>query len=153
MTKTKTKTKKNINKVSKDSIKTLKEKIRTLQSDIKKGSDETTRITEKSIRLLAEFDNYKRRTQEERIDLLKYGGEELAKALLPISDDLRSSSTEFLAANRSKFSAKIIVLSSVALTFCSKKQSYVLLLYLPLSDVMFTILPSPKYKITRIVSI
>jgi len=88
MTKTKTKTKKNIKKVSKDSIKTLKEKIKILQNDIIKGSDETTRITEKNIRLLAEFDNYKRRTQEERINLLKYGGEELAKGLLPILDDL-----------------------------------------------------------------
>ena len=43
---------------------------------------------DKNIRLLAEFDNYKRRTQEERSNLLKYGGEELAKSLLPILDDL-----------------------------------------------------------------
>ena len=88
MTKTKTKTKKNIKKVSNDSIKTLKEKIITLETDIIKGSEETNRITEKNIRLLAEFDNYKRRTQEDRINLLKYDGEGLARALLPILDDL-----------------------------------------------------------------
>jgi molecular chaperone GrpE len=88
MTKTKTKTKKNIKKVSNDSIKTLKEKIIILESDIIKGSKEINRITEKNIRLLAEFDNYKRRTQKERINLLKYDGEGLARALLPILDDL-----------------------------------------------------------------
>ena len=51
-------------------------------------SEETQRISDKNIRLLAEFDNYKRRTQEDRSNLLKFGGEGLAKALLPILDDL-----------------------------------------------------------------
>ena len=53
------------------------------------------RISDKNVRLLAEFDNYKRRIQEERTNLLKYGSEALAKALLPILDDLhRTLSTD-----------------------------------------------------------
>jgi molecular chaperone GrpE len=68
-------------------VKSLKEKITALENDILKQSEETQRISDKNIRLLAEFDNYKRRTQEERSNLLKYGGEGLAKALLPILDD------------------------------------------------------------------
>ena len=82
------KTKKNTSKASKVSVKSLKEKITALENDILKQSEETQRKSDKNIRLLAEFDNYKRRTQEERSNLLKYGGEELAKALLPILDDL-----------------------------------------------------------------
>lgn len=39
------------------------------------------------IRLLAEFDNYKKRTLKEKSDLLKYGGENIIKALLPVIDD------------------------------------------------------------------
>jgi len=69
-------------------VKSLKEKITALENDILKQSEEIQRISDKNIRLLAEFDNYKRRTQEERSNLLKYGGEGLAKALLPILDDL-----------------------------------------------------------------
>ena len=82
------KTKKNTKKDSRGSVKSLKSKVTKLENDLLKQSEETHRISDKNIRLLAEFDNYKRRTQEERGNLLKYGGEGLAKALLPILDDL-----------------------------------------------------------------
>jgi len=82
------KNKKNIRKVKRDSVKSLREQLSLLENELLKQSDETQRIMDKNIRLLAEFDNYKRRTQEERSNLLKYGGEELAKSLLPILDDL-----------------------------------------------------------------
>ena len=82
------KTKKNTSKASRESVKSLKEKITALENDLLIQSEETHRISDKNIRLLAEFDNYKRRTQEERGNLLKYGGEGLAKAILPILDDL-----------------------------------------------------------------
>ena len=87
MAKIKTKTKKD----SKNSLKSLKEKIKTLENDLLKESEEVKRVSEKNIRLLAEFDNYKRRTQKERSDLLKYEGQSLAKSLLPILDDLNRS--------------------------------------------------------------
>ena len=40
------------------------------------------------IRLMAEFDNYRKRTMKEKADLLKYGAEGALKALLPVIDDL-----------------------------------------------------------------
>ena len=82
------KTNKSTNKAPRESVKSLKKKNTTLENDLLKQSEETNRILDKNIRLLAEFDNYKRRTQDERSNLLKYGGEGLAKALLPILDDL-----------------------------------------------------------------
>ena len=85
------KTKKNTRKTTKDSVKSLKEKIALLETDLIQQLEETERFSDKNIRLLAEFDNYKRRTQKERINLLKYEGEGLAKALLPILDDLHRS--------------------------------------------------------------
>lgn len=39
------------------------------------------------LRLFAEFENYKRRTNKERIELFKTAGEEVMQALLPILDD------------------------------------------------------------------
>ena len=84
MAKIKTKTKKD----TKNSSKSLKEKIKSLEDGLVKESEEIKRVSEKNIRLLAEFDNYKRRTQQERSNLLKYEGQSLAKSLLPILDDL-----------------------------------------------------------------
>ena len=75
-------------KISRDSVKSLREKIEVLKSELVEGSEELERKSDKNVRLLAEFDNYKRRTQEERTKLFKYAGEELAKAILPILDDL-----------------------------------------------------------------
>ena len=75
-------------KTTRDSIKSLREKNKDLESEIEKFTEEIERKSDKNIRLLAEFDNYKRRTQEERTNLFKYAGEELAKSILPILDDL-----------------------------------------------------------------
>tara|TARA_B100000029_G_scaffold506779_1_gene590150 strand:+ start:263 stop:769 length:507 start_codon:yes stop_codon:yes gene_type:complete len=78
------KAKKTINKKKKNpkvNIKTLKEKIKVLEDSIKDSKDKNTR-------LLAEFDNYKRRTIEDRNRLLKYDGLELVKSILPILDDI-----------------------------------------------------------------
>ena len=43
---------------------------------------------DKYLRALAEFDNYKKRTVKERADMLKYSGENLARDILNIVDDL-----------------------------------------------------------------
>jgi len=75
-------------KITRDSVKSLREKIEVLKSELVEQSEELERKSDKNVRLLAEFDNYKRRTQEERTKLFKYAGEELAKAILPILDDL-----------------------------------------------------------------
>ena len=75
-------------KTTRDSVKSLRGKIEILEIELAKQSEELERKSDKSVRLLAEFDNFKRRTQEERSKLFKYAGEELAKAILPILDDL-----------------------------------------------------------------
>jgi len=43
---------------------------------------------DKLLRLGAEFENYKKRAQKEKSDLMKFGNESLLKALLPILDNL-----------------------------------------------------------------
>lgn len=42
---------------------------------------------DKFLRLFAEFENYKKRTTKERIELFKTAGQELMSSLLPIVDD------------------------------------------------------------------
>ena len=71
-----------------DSVKSLRVTIEKLETQITEQAEGMERKSDKYVRLLAEFDNYKRRTQEERAKLFKYAGEELAKSILPILDDL-----------------------------------------------------------------
>jgi len=59
-----------------------------------KRLDEETSLLEKLaemqdryLRLTAEFDNYRKRTLKEKIDMTKYAGEDLLKKLLPFIDD------------------------------------------------------------------
>lgn len=84
--------------------------IKTEQEEIQQDVDQTTEETtaagateqlsveeeltiklaeekDKFIRLFAEFENYKRRTSKERIELFKTAGEDVMKTLLPVVDD------------------------------------------------------------------
>ncbi|MAU54609.1 MAG: nucleotide exchange factor GrpE [Flavobacteriaceae bacterium] len=67
---------------------TLKSQIETLEVSVKDEKD-------KFLRLFAEFENYKKRTSKERLDLYKTASQELMTALLPIVDDLNRASKEF----------------------------------------------------------
>ena len=42
---------------------------------------------DKFLRLFAEFENYKKRTTKERIDLFKTAGREVISSMLPVIDD------------------------------------------------------------------
>lgn len=44
---------------------------------------------DKYLRLQAEFDNYRKRTLKEKMDLVQYGGSDVLKAMLPICDDVQ----------------------------------------------------------------
>jgi len=58
-----------------------------LKEDLAKEKD-------KFIRLFAEFENYKRRTAKERIDLFKTASQDVMVALLPVLDDFDRAYTE-----------------------------------------------------------
>lgn len=44
-------------------------------------------LNDKYLRLYSDFDNFRRRTAKERIDLLRSGGEDIFKLLIPVLDD------------------------------------------------------------------
>ena len=50
-------------------------------------ADKILEMNDKHLRLMADFENYKRKTIKERADLIKYGGEQVFINLLPIIDD------------------------------------------------------------------
>ncbi len=49
---------------------------------------------DKYVRLFAEFENYKRRTSKERMDLYKTAGQEVMQSLLPVLDDFERALKE-----------------------------------------------------------
>ena len=58
----------------------------------KAGSDLTAALAEwqdKFIRLQAEFDNYRKRTLKEKMDLVQTGGRDVLLAMLPVRDDVQ----------------------------------------------------------------
>lgn len=52
-----------------------------------KLQEELAKEKDKFMRLFAEFENYKKRTTKERIELFKTAGEEVMQAMLPVLDD------------------------------------------------------------------
>lgn len=49
--------------------------------------EELAREKDKFLRLFAEFENYKKRTAKERIELFKTAGQDVVSAMLPVLDD------------------------------------------------------------------
>jgi molecular chaperone GrpE len=52
-----------------------------------KLQQENAALNDKYLRLFAEFDNYKRRTQKERVELLQTAGKDVVVSMLPVLDD------------------------------------------------------------------
>ncbi|WP_432413021.1 nucleotide exchange factor GrpE [Rasiella sp. SM2506] len=55
--------------------------------EVSKLKDEVASEKDRYLRLFAEFENYKKRTSRERIELFKTAGQEVIVAILPILDD------------------------------------------------------------------
>ncbi len=59
-----------------------------LDNGMEKLEAEIQEQKDKYLRLFAEFDNFKRRTAKERIDLIQTAGKDMAIALLEVADDM-----------------------------------------------------------------
>ena len=61
-------------------VKKEEEALKTLEARV-------AEVNDKYIRLAAEFDNYRRRTARERLELISTAGEDIIKGMLPVLDD------------------------------------------------------------------
>jgi len=62
-------------------------KLRKSDLKIEELEKKIEELTDKHLRLQAEFDNYRKRTLREKADLIKSGGESVLKNILPVIDD------------------------------------------------------------------
>jgi len=62
---------------------------------IKKIQDELAEAKDKYVRLYAEFDNYRRRSAKEKLEMIQSANEQLLKALIPVLDDFERGEKTF----------------------------------------------------------
>lgn len=68
-------------------LKKEKGKIEDLEKQIKDLSEKIAKEKDDYLRLMAEFDNFRRRTSQEKLELVNVASEDTIKGLLPILDD------------------------------------------------------------------
>lgn len=105
------------NKKENKELKHLEEENHKLKNDLKESS-------EKVLRLAAEMQNYKKRNDTEKSNMLKYANEDLAKSLLPILDnferairlddnDLSDEVSKFLSGFKMIYGSFVNVLNNI----------------------------------------
>ena len=63
------------------------EQIRQLTEELEKSREESAEAKDQYLRLQAEWDNYRRRTAKERIELIDSAGKDILLGFLPVVDD------------------------------------------------------------------
>jgi molecular chaperone GrpE len=74
----------------------ITEEADSIDSIKNKMQEENDELRDKYVRLLAEFDNFKRRTAKERIELQQTAGKEMIIALLDVMDDCDRAENQIL---------------------------------------------------------
>lgn len=64
-------------------------------NELKKLQDEVAEAKDKYLRLYSEFENFRRRTSKEKLDLIQSANENLLKNLLPVLDDFERAEKAF----------------------------------------------------------
>ncbi len=75
-------------------IEMQEEKQEEKLSEVEKLQEELKNEKDKYLRLYAEFENFRKRTAKERLELFETAGENLVKELLPVLDDFERALTE-----------------------------------------------------------
>lgn len=78
---------KNIKEEKETKKESRKDKISQLEKKIEELENKTAKDKDDYLRLMAEFDNFRRRTAQEKLELVSMASTETIKGLLPILDD------------------------------------------------------------------
>lgn len=78
-----------------------KAKIEELEKKVAELEEKTTKDKDDYIRLMAEFDNFRRRTAQEKLELVSMASTDTIKGLLPVLDDCERALKVLLESNDS----------------------------------------------------
>ena len=71
----------------------------TAEEQLAKAEERIAELEDKNLRMMAEFDNYRRRTNKEKLDLMATAGERIFKDMLPLVDDFERALASINGAN------------------------------------------------------
>ncbi|MEP0266702.1 nucleotide exchange factor GrpE [Dokdonia sp.] len=81
-------------------------------SEVDQLKNELSTEKDKFLRLFAEFENYKRRTTKERLELFKTAGQEVIQSLLPVIDDFDRAMNEIEKAKDKELAKGVSLISN-----------------------------------------
>jgi molecular chaperone GrpE len=79
--------------------------------ELKKLQDELAEAKDKYLRLYSEFENFRRRTAKEKLELIQSANENLLKNLLPIMDDFERAEKAFKELNTKEAEGFLLIYS------------------------------------------
>ena len=88
-------------KVSSRKERKEKTKIAELEKKVMELEEKTAKDKDDYVRLMAEFDNFRRRTAQEKLDLISSASTETIKGMLPVLDDCERALKVLLESNDS----------------------------------------------------
>ncbi|PZD79540.1 nucleotide exchange factor GrpE [Mesonia sp. K7] len=89
----------NLNQIEEQELEKASENEEVEVSEVEKLQEELEKEKDKFLRLFAEFENYKKRTLKERLELSKTASQDVMQSMLPIIDDFDRALVEI---NKSK---------------------------------------------------
>jgi molecular chaperone GrpE len=66
-----------------------------IQSELKKVHEDLADAKDKYLRLYSEFENFRRRTAKEKLELIQTAGEQVVRVMLPVIDDFERAEKAF----------------------------------------------------------
>ena len=76
---------------------------------VKRIQDELAEAKDKYIRLYAEFENHRRRTSKEKLEMIQGANEQLLKSLLPVLDDFERAEKTYREANNKESEGFLLI--------------------------------------------
>ena len=76
-----------MSKKDKEKLDELEARIAELEEQKAELEEQKAELEDKNLRMMAEFDNFRKRTNKEKLDLMATAGERIFKDMLPLVDD------------------------------------------------------------------
>lgn len=80
-----------------------------IQAELKKAHEDLAEAKDKYLRLYSEFENFRRRTAKEKLELIQTANEQLVKVILPVMDDFERAEKAFLGTESKEMEGFLLI--------------------------------------------
>ena len=100
-----------------EQVKTLEEEKAALEEEKAALEEQKAELGDKNLRMMAEFDNFRKRTNKEKLDLMATAGERIFTEMLPLVDDFERALASINDANDANGANDDALLNGVQLIY------------------------------------